>query len=45
MSQDTVGHGGSVISKDAVQVVWPVVTQSLGQSTAGTLAVTVVVAE
>ena len=35
MSQVTVGHGGSVTSKLAVQVVWPVVTQSLGQSTAG----------
>jgi hypothetical protein len=43
MSQVTVGHGGSVTSKLAVQVVCPVVTQSLGQSTAGTDAVTVVV--
>jgi hypothetical protein len=45
MSQVTVGHGGSVISKLVVQVVCPVVTQSLGQSTAGTVAVTVVVTE
>jgi hypothetical protein len=45
MSQVTVGHGGSVISKLVVHVVWPVVTQSLGQSTAGTVAVTVVVTE
>jgi hypothetical protein len=44
MSQVTVGHGGSVISKLAVQVVCPVVTQLLGQSTAGTVAVTVAVA-
>ena len=43
MSQVTVGHGGSVTSKLVVQVVCPVVTQSLGQSTAGTDAVTVVV--
>src|SRR5205085_9200884 len=41
MSQVTVGHGGSVISKLTVQVVCPVVTQLLGQSTAGTVAVTV----
>src|ERR1041384_1648652 len=45
MSQVTVGHGGSVTSKPAVQVVCPVVTQSLGQSTAGTDATTVVVTE
>ena len=45
ISQVTVGHGGSVTSKLAVHVVWPVVTQSLGQSTAGTVAVTVVVTE
>mgnify|MGYP003440402088 CR=1 FL=1 len=44
-SQVTVGHGGSVTSKLVVHVVWPVVTQSLGQSTAGTDAVTVVVTE
>ena len=43
--QVTVGHGGSVTSKLTVQVVWPVVTHSLGQSTAGTVAVTVVVTE
>jgi len=43
IAQVTVGHGGSVISKPVVQVVCPVVTQSLGQSTAGTVAVTVVV--
>src|SRR5262245_50964150 len=43
MLQDTVGHGGSVISKLVVHVVLPVVTHSLGQSTAGTLALTVVV--
>jgi hypothetical protein len=45
ISQVTVGHGGSVISKLVVHVVCPVVTQSLGQSTAGTVAVTVVVTE
>jgi hypothetical protein len=43
--QVTDGHGGSVTSKLTVQVVWPVVTHSLGQSTAGTVAVTVVVTE
>ena len=41
---ETVGHGGSVISKLVVHEVCPVVTQLLGQSTAGTVAVTVVVA-
>jgi hypothetical protein len=45
MLQEMVGHGGSVTSNDVVQVVCPVVTQSLGQSTAGTVAVTVVVTE
>jgi hypothetical protein len=43
ITQVTVGHGGSVTSKLVVQVVVPVVTHSLGQSTAGTVAVTVVV--
>jgi hypothetical protein len=44
-SQEMLGHGGSVISNEVVQVVCPVVTQSLGQSTAGTDAETVVVTE
>src|SRR5262245_38617820 len=38
---ETLGQGGSVMLNVEVQVVCPVVTQSLGQSTAGTEAVTV----
>ena len=43
MSHETDGHGGSLTVNEVVQVVVPVVTHSLGQSTAGTDAVTVVV--
>jgi len=39
MSHDIGGHGASLTVNDVLQVVVPVVTQSAGQSTAGTVAV------